>query len=195
MNKQHLIIFEWSWKLNTVNKYKKEIEKILWWKVKLTYTWWHFLSTPSTSLWIKINNKNWNFSFEPELKITNKKIFSQLKKEIEDTIKSWWKIFIATDNDRAGAFIAYEIVKSFNLKEKNFVRLLLTSIEKEDFLNLISWKDKSKYLEWKLDISYKEAEETRLILDKLWWYIKSPIIWEKLKDDNYMYNLIDKITQ
>ena len=188
--KKYLIIFEGTWKIDTVKRYIKDIEKKLWWKVELAATWWHILSSPYSELWIDIKEKWWKYVFNYKLKpetSKTKKTIKYLKEKIEDTLKSWWKVILATDFDRAWEMIAKEVIDYFKLKKWDYYRLYLTSIEKEDFL-----KKLDELKEW-LTKSLYEAEEVRMILDKLWWYVKSPILYSRLNDNDYLFNKIDTL--
>ena len=189
--KRFLIIFEWPWKFTTVNKYKYNIEKLLWGKVELAATFWHILSSPWNELWIKIKEKNWKYEFDYTLKpvsATAKKAIKELKDKIESVRKSWWKIIFATDQDRAWEMIAKEVVDNFKLKKWEYLRAPLTSVEKEDFLDLLK-----NWLLNELNKNYYSAEEVRMILDKLWGYVKSPVLYKRLNDNTFLFGKLNKL--
>ena len=188
--KTYLIIFEGPWKFATVNKYKKDIEKILWWKVELAASFWHILTSPFKELWINIEEKKWKYDFKYKMTVWNRKAIKELESKINNTLKSWWKIIFATDQDRAGEMIAKEIVDYFKLKKWDYLRAPLSSVEKEDFLDLIK-----NWLKNELNKPLYEAEEVRMILDKLWWYVKSPILYSRLNDNDLVLSKIDKLVE
>jgi len=181
--KKFLILFEWPWKFKTVLKYKNKIEKLLekyFWKskVELWATFWHFLSSDPKSLWIEIKKewKKYKFLYEKWLKLSwDKKIrdnVKKLKKLIDEVLKSWWKIIIATDKDREWEAIAREIVYYFKLKDSDYIRLPLVSIEEKDFLSDL---EKSIKNNEKINEKLYKAWYARAVLDKLFWYVWSPV--------------------
>jgi len=117
--------------------------------------------------WAKIG-VNVEQDFEP-LYVTKKtKIVTDLKKKLADADE----LFLATDEDREGESIAWHLVQI--LKPKIPVkRMVFHEITKAAI-------EKSLGQTRKIDEKLVRAQETRRILDRLYGYTLSPLIWKKI---------------
>lgn len=109
-------------------------------------------------------------NFKPYYIISDKK-----KHVIQDLLKSSDKadeVILATDPDREGEAIAWHIADELGLK--NSSRITYTSITKDAIQNAI--KNKRG-----IDMNLKEAQEARRILDRLFGYDLSSLVWQKVR--------------
>jgi len=115
-------------------------------------------------------------NFEQKYVIPKEKIKSvnALVKEA-DTAENLW---MATDPDREGEAIAWNIVKVIEekgkVKSKKYQRVAFHEITKDAILD--AFKHPSK-----IDENLVEAQQARRILDRLVGYKLSPILWKKVK--------------
>ena len=82
------------------------------------------------------------------------------------------EIFLATDPDREGEAIAWHLNEAANLKDAK--RIVFNEITKDAVLEAIKHPRK-------IDLSLKEAQEARRVLDRLFGYTLSKLIWTKLR--------------
>jgi DNA topoisomerase I len=96
------------------------------------------------------------------------KVISGLKAQL----KSADELFLATDEDREGESISWHLVEA--LKPKVPVRrMVFNEITKEAILKAL--KEPRE-----LDLNLVQAQETRRILDRLYGYALSPLLWKKV---------------
>lgn len=108
--------------------------------------------------------------FKPFYVVSDKK-----KHVINDLLKASEKsseVILATDPDREGEAIAWHIVDELGLKKVS--RMTYTSITKDAIQEAINNKRQ-------IDINLKEAQEARRILDRLFGYDLSSLIWQKVR--------------
>jgi DNA topoisomerase-1 len=113
---------------------------------------------------------NVDHDFEPVYVIPTKKrkTVSQLKQALKDASE----LILATDEDREGESIGWHL--SQLLKPKVPVkRMVFSEITKEAIQNAIT---QTRQLDEKL----VEAQETRRVLDRLYGYTLSPLLWKKI---------------
>lgn len=170
--KHHLIVFEGSAKCDTVAAFLPELEKKLGTKVRLCATGGHFLSTPKESLGIAIDYENGKFDPKYAVAPDKKELVESLRGKISACLKSGGQLLILTDNDRAGEFIAGEIITHFKLKlGTDCLRAGLISPDKRDVFETL---DK---LAPALNVPLMLSEKARLVLDKCFGYVQSPHLW------------------
>jgi DNA topoisomerase I len=126
---------------------------------------------------IKKQKKSWaslgvnvEHEFEPVYVIPKdkRKTVSQLKEALKDASE----LILATDEDREGESIGWHL--SQLLKPKVPVkRMVFSEITKEAIQNAIK---QTRQLDEKL----VEAQETRRVLDRLYGYTLSPLLWKKI---------------
>lgn len=108
--------------------------------------------------------------FEPYYVVSDskKKTVAELKRALKDADE----LLLATDEDREGEAIAWHLLQE--LKPKVPVRrMVFHEITKDAIL---AAKDNTR----ELDTSLVDAQETRRILDRLYGYEVSPVLWRKV---------------
>lgn len=94
-------------------------------------------------------------------------------KELKDLLKNSEELIVATDEDREGESIGWHLVDT--LKPTVPVkRMTFSEITKKAILDALSHTRD-------LDMNLVEAQETRRILDRLYGYTLSPLLWTKIR--------------
>ena len=98
-----------------------------------------------------------------------KKTVTQLRKALKDADE----LYLATDEDREGEAIAWHLVQTLKPKVpvKRMVFHEITKSAIEDSL------EKTR----DVDLNMVDAQETRRVLDRLYGYELSPVLWRKVK--------------
>jgi DNA topoisomerase-1 len=125
----------------------------------------HIADLPSKGLSVDVEN-----SFKPNYELTERG--AQVIKELKALLKDADELYLATDEDREGEAIAAHLLEY--LKPKIPVkRMVFHEITKTAI---------SEALDHTRDIDYKlvDAAEARRILDRLYGYEVSPILWRKV---------------
>ncbi len=92
--------------------------------------------------------------------------------ELKDAMKGAKELLIATDEDREGESIGWHLIEL--LKPKVPVkRMVFSEITKDAIQKAVGQTRK-------LDTDLVEAQETRRILDRLYGYTLSPLLWKKI---------------
>ena len=153
-----LVIVESPAKVKTINK-------ILGSKYKVTSSMGHLIDLPKSSLGVDVDH-----DFEPRLIVLRdkQKVLTKLKKEAENRNE----IFIATDPDREGEAIGWNLI-AFLGNEKKYYRVTFQEITKDAV---------SRAFEHPREFDRKliDAQLTRRILDRIVGYKISPILWKKV---------------
>ncbi|MEM9799800.1 MAG: type I DNA topoisomerase, partial [Planctomycetota bacterium] len=98
-----------------------------------------------------------------------KKKISELRAKLKDVDR----VLLATDEDREGEAISWHLVEVLDLKVP-YERMVFHEITKSAVLEAL---DDTR----KIDEDLVEAQESRRILDRLYGYEVSPILWRKIK--------------
>jgi len=143
----------------------KTIGKILGKDYSVVSCMGHVIDLPAKKLGVDVENK-----FEPQYVVipAKKKLMAQLKKEA----KGKEKIFVATDPDREGEAIGWQL-KERVFKSKNILRVSFHEITP----NAVGEAFKSAR---EFNIKMIEAQAGRRVLDRLVGYFLSPLLWKKL---------------
>lgn len=84
------------------------------------------------------------------------------------------EIIIATDPDREGEAIAWHIKEALELDEDDYVRVTFNEITKDAVVDALKKPRK-------IDYDLKTAQEARRILDRLFGYGLSGLVWKKVR--------------
>ncbi len=109
--------------------------------------------------------------FKPNYQIIEGK--EKIVSELKVAAKRSEKVILSTDPDREGEAIAWHIKEALNLKDGSFERVAFNEITKEAILKAIKTPRE-------IDMSLKDAQEARRILDRLFGYGLSGLVWQKL---------------
>ena len=125
----------------------------------------HIADLPSKGLSVDVEN-----SFKPTYELTERG--SQVIKELKALLKGTDELYIATDEDREGEAIAAHLIEY--LKPKVPVKRMVFHEITESAI--------TEALGHTRDVDYKlvDAAEARRILDRLYGYEVSPILWRKV---------------
>jgi DNA topoisomerase-1 len=109
-------------------------------------------------------------NFEPLYVIpeSKKKTVKDLKAAYEDSES----LIIATDSDREGESIGWHLIQLLEADAK-VERMTFTEITKEAIQKALQNKKK-------LNLNLVDAQETRRVLDRLYGYTLSPLLWKKI---------------
>ncbi len=160
-----LFIVESPSKAKTIRKYLGDDFEVI-------ATKGHVVDLPKSKMGVDITR---NFSVEWEIK--NKNIINNIYK----LSKKADEIFLATDKDREGEAIAYNVLKESGLiddsakplKNKNIKRIVFTEVTKDAILHAIQ-NPRS------IDMNTVHSQYARRILDRLVGYTLSPLLWKKV---------------
>jgi len=158
MENKNLVIVESPTKAKTIGKILGEDFTVL-------SCMGHLIDLPKQDLGVDVDK-----DFEPEFVVIpgRKKTLAALKKEAKDKDK----IYIATDPDREGEAIGWQI-KERILKDKNVLRLTFHEITSQAVTQAFN-QSRS------FDMNMIEAQLSRRILDRLVGYFLSPLLWKKI---------------
>lgn len=143
----------------------KTISKILGDHYKVTSSMGHLIDLPKSTLGVDIEH-----DFAPRLIVMRdkQKILTQLKKEAE----SKKEIYIATDPDREGEAIGFNLVNEIG-NGKKIYRVTFQEITKEAVLKAFEHPRE-------FDLKLINAQVTRRVLDRIVGYKISPLLWKKV---------------
>jgi DNA topoisomerase-1 len=143
----------------------KTINKILGSDFKVVSSMGHLIDLPKSTLGVDVTK-----DFEPKLIVMRdkSKVMSQLKKEV----KGAKIIYIATDPDREGEAIGWNLVQHIGQGKKVY-RVSFQEITKEAVLK--AFEKAGTFDERKV-----KAQIARRILDRIVGYKISPILWKKV---------------
>jgi DNA topoisomerase-1 len=134
---------------------------------KVVPTGGHLLDLPIHELGVDIQN---DFKIQKIPIIRNQKRIPAIVKEIQ----ACDSVYVATDPDREGEAIAFDIRNLGKLKKnQNWFRVGFHEITELSIREKILNPDE-------FNIQLAEAQETRRILDRLFGYLISPVLWKKL---------------
>ncbi len=143
----------------------KTIGKILGTKYKVTASMGHLIDLPKSSLGVDIDKE-----FEPKFIVVRdkSKTMAKLKKEAKDMDT----IYIATDPDREGEAIGWNLIEHI-AKEKKVLRVVFHEITKDAV---------KKAFEHPREFDHKkvDAQNARRVLDRIVGYQISPLLWKKV---------------
>ncbi|NLE64838.1 MAG: type I DNA topoisomerase [Elusimicrobia bacterium] len=154
-----LVIVESPAKVKTINK-------ILGPNFKVTSSMGHLIDLPKSTLGVDVDK-----GFEPKLIVLRdkQKVLTRLKKEAA----SKKEIYFATDPDREGEAIGWNLIPHLAGDGKKVYRVVFHEITKEAVLR--AFKEKHDF-----DPNKINAQNARRILDRIVGYLISPVLWKKV---------------
>ena len=150
----------------------KTVHKILGKEFAVKASIGHIKDLPEKDIGVDVDN-----NFKPQYVVIpgKEKIIRDLKKASKDADK----VFLAPDPDREGEaiawHIAYEIAdkKSRTINEKIY-RIIFNEITERAVQEAIKRPEK-------IDMNKVEAQQARRVLDRLFGYKLSPLLWKKVR--------------
>lgn len=119
--------------------------------------------------WTKLG-VNVEHDFEPYYIVPKEK--EKTVRELKAALKQADELFIATDEDREGESIGWHLTRLLEPKVKVH-RMVFSEITKDAILRAL--KDKRQ-----IDENLVAAQETRRVVDRLYGYTLSPLLWKKV---------------
>ena len=110
-------------------------------------------------------------SFEPLYIVSDRK--KKLVKELKDALKGVGELLLATDEDREGESIGWHLAELLAPKVP-VKRMVFSEITKEAIQEAVQHTRD-------LDMNLVAAQEARRIIDRLYGYRLSPLLWKKVK--------------
>ena len=148
----------------------KTIEKYLGSKYKVLASMGHLIDLPKSRIGVDVNN-----SFEPEY-LTIRGRAAVLKSLVNEAKKSE-AVMLASDPDREGEAIAYQIGKYIGEKEPSLriQRITFNEITQTAIREAVDAPRQ-------VDLAKVDAQKARRVLDRLVGYNLSPLLWKKVKN-------------
>jgi DNA topoisomerase-1 len=158
-----LVIVESPTKARTIERYLGKGYKVL-------SSMGHVRDLPEKELAVDLER-----DFEPKLIVINRKAVSKLRKAIADAET----IYLATDNDREGEAIAFDLYEVLDhRRKKRYLRVVFNEITRRVILEAIEHPTQ-------IDMGKVEAQRARRILDRLVGYLISPLLSKTLSGSKY----------
>ncbi len=155
-----LVVVESPTKAKTINKYLGRGYKVL-------ASMGHIRDLPKSKLGVDVEH-----GFEPvyEVIASRKKVL----KELRDAAKDAETIYVATDPDREGEAIGWDVAEELAGKNRKIYRLLFNEITKKGILAALEKPGT-------IDERMVAAQRARRVLDRLVGYKISPLLWDKVR--------------
>ncbi len=160
MAAKKLLIVESPAKAGTIKKYLGSEYNVL-------ATGGHIIDLPKSQLGVDVEK-----DFEPKYITIRGKgdLLTKLKKEA----KSASQVYLATDPDREGEAISWDLAKALSRDPESDCRVTFNEITK----NAVKAAVKEPR---SIDMDLVDAQQARRVLDRIVGYKISPILWEKVK--------------
>ncbi len=144
----------------------KTIHAILGKDYEVTSSMGHVIDLPSSRLSVDIEN-----NFQPNYRVIpgKEKIIKQLKK----SAKKKEVVFIATDPDREGEAIGWNIKEKLAEDADTFKRVIFHEITEEALKDAFAKPEE-------FDINKINSQTARRVLDRIVGYYLSPLLWKKI---------------
>ena len=176
VNKKKLVIVESPTKAKTISK-------LLGNEYTSIATVGHFRDLSKKDFGIEIkelssdqidNEKNIKYEFIPNYVVSSKKDVQKVKKELKKGKENASEIYIATDPDREGEAIGWHIAQFLDLDESDSNRIVFNEFTKKAVLDSLANPRK-------LDTDLFNSQQARRLLDRLYGFQVSPVLWKKVK--------------
>jgi DNA topoisomerase-1 len=162
---KNLIIVESPTKARTIGQYLGDDFRVM-------SSQGHVCDLPTKELGVDIEN-----GFEPKFETKRSKLVTDLRKAAKDAER----IYLATDHDREGEAIAYDlytILKRVVKNDKAFARPIFNEITKPVILAALKNPEQ-------INLDRVEAQRTRRVLDRLVGYLVSPLLSRTLAGNRF----------
>ncbi len=145
----------------------KTIEKFLGSDYQVESSYGHIADLPSKEIGVDVEN-----GFKPKYEVSSDKkaLVSKLKTLAKNTEMVW----LASDEDREGEAISWHLSEELKLDKKKTKRIVFHEITKSAILKAIENPRE-------IDYNLVNAQQARLVLDRLVGYELSPVLWRKIK--------------
>ncbi len=158
-----IVIVESPAKARTIERYLGEGFKVL-------PSMGHVRDLPADELGVELER-----DFEPHLIVTKQKVVRQLKA----AVRAAEQVYLATDNDREGEAIAYDLYEVLDHKSRaKYGRVVFNEITREVIRRAIAQPGE-------IDLQKVEAQRARRILDRLVGYQVSPLLSVTLASNRF----------
>ena len=155
-----LVIVESPTKAKTISKYLSN-------EYKVVASYGHVVDLPKKQLGVDLEN---NFTPSYEVTLRGKKTLAELKKLAKEATE----IYIATDPDREGEAIGWNILNEISPKSSKVERITFHEITKEAINE--AFKHATT-----VNTDLVDAQQARRVLDRLVGYKLSPLLWKKVR--------------
>ncbi|AWU42636.1 type I DNA topoisomerase [Blattabacterium punctulatus] len=126
----------------------------------------HLIDLPEKKIGVNVKK-----NFQPDYVILSKK--KKIVQNLKKLIKDYNIIWLASDEDREGEAIAYQIYKILNIPNEKIRRIVFHEITKKAIFDAIN---NPRFINYNLVY----AQQARRILDRLVGFQLSPILWKKV---------------
>ncbi len=160
--KKTLVIVESPTKANTIRKFLPRNFSVI-------ASAGHFRDLPETEMGVDVDrNFKITYVIDPHKK--------DLVAEMKSKLKSTEQLLLATDEDREGEAISWHLLETLKPKVP-YQRMVFHEITKEAVTEALkNGRD--------LDMNLVHAQEDRRVIDRLYGYEVSPVLWRKLSNKN-----------
>ena len=170
-NKKKLVIVESPTKAKTIAKLLGE-------EFNSIATVGHFRDLSKEDLGIEIKeiegNETTRYEFIPKYELSTSKAVQKVKKELKLGKDNASEIYIATDPDREGEAIGWHIAEFLKLPKNQQNRIVFNEFTKKAVFESISNPRK-------LDSNLYDSQQARRLLDRIYGFQVSPVLWKKVK--------------
>ena len=146
----------------------KTIHKILGNDYVIEASYGHVRNLPESTLGFDVNN-----NFKPTYVIIPEK--KKVVTKLNDVAKKCEKVYLASDPDREGEAIAWHVKELLDVPDEKIFRIEFNEITPKAVKHAI---ENSR----QIDMDKVNAQQTRMILDKLVGYKLSPVLWKQLRN-------------
>ncbi|MBR1918327.1 MAG: type I DNA topoisomerase [Spirochaetales bacterium] len=160
--KKTLVIVESPTKANTIRKFLPRNFSVI-------ASEGHFRDLPETKLGVDADRK---FKITYVIDPKKRELVAEMKKKLEKSEQ----LLLATDEDREGEAISWHLLETLKPKVP-YQRMVFHEITKEAVTEALK-KGRD------LDMNLVHAQEDRRVIDRLYGYEVSPILWRKLSNKN-----------
>ncbi len=155
-----LIIVESPTKAKTIDRFLGNGYKVL-------SSFGHVRDLPKSKLGIEVDN-----DFKPEYQVMAKAKLPLAA--LKQALKQADNVYLATDEDREGEAISWHLAEVLKLKPENSQRIVFHEITPEAIKAALTNPRP-------IDKNLVQAQEARRLLDRLYGYSVSPLLWQKIK--------------